>query len=138
MTKTLRVIDGFFIAEEGDMFNLTEDGTKYSLEKKEEFYKFGDDSKTEVQSTYASTFQISNSYAKQLVDEGYLEEVTEKSNKQFVNVFSEIDALIEKYTNELKTIDVDTKDMPQCLRVEKETVLSNLVKVLNYLKNLKK
>ena len=99
MTKTLRVIDGFFIAEEGDTFNLTEDGSKYSLEKNEEFYKFGDDSKTEVQSSYSSKFQISISYAKQLVDEGYLEEVTDKSNKQFVNVFSEIDTLIEKYTN---------------------------------------
>lgn len=137
MTKTLRVIDSFFIAEVGDVFSLNEDGTKYSLVKSEEFYKVADDSSSEVQSSYTSTFEISTSYAKKLIEEGYLEEETEKNDgKPFVNVFDEINSLIQKYNSELQNL--ATEDMPQCLRVEKETVLSNLVKVLNYLKNLKK
>lgn len=138
MTKTLRVIDPFFIAELGDIFILNAEGTHYNLEKTEEFHKITDDYSSEIKSSYTSSYQISTSYAKELIEDGYLQEEIEKPTKQFVNVFNEIDSLIEKYSIELNNIDKDTKDMPQCLKVEKETVLSNLVKVLNYLKNLKK
>lgn len=65
-----------------------------------------------------------------------LEEVVEKND--FVNVFDEIDNLLNKYSEELSQIDTTMADAPECLKVEKRTVLANLSKVLNYLKSLKK
>lgn len=64
-----------------------------------------------------------------------LKEVTEKA-EPFINVFDEIDSLIEKYTYDLNNI--DGQDMPECMKVEQRTVMLNLIKVLNYLKGLKK
>lgn len=64
-----------------------------------------------------------------------LKELIDKS-EPFINVFDEIDSLIEKYTYDLNK--VDTQDMPECMKVEQRTVMLNLIKVLNYLKGLKK
>ena len=138
MTKTLRVIAPFFVAEIGDKFELNDSGL-YSLEKSEEFYKIAGDDTSDVRSSFSSMFSISQEYAKQLIEEEYLEEMIDKKDtRAFVNVFDEIDSLIEKYTSELNTLDKDMKNEPQCLVVEKTTVLNNIIKVLNYLKNLKK
>lgn len=135
MSKTLRVINPFFVVDTGDMFTLTEDGTLYTFERNEEFHKAGDTN--ELNSSYAATFNISIDYAKQLVEDGYLEEVDTK-DKKFVNVFDEISALIDKYQKDLDNIDVDTAGQPQCLKVEKTTVLTNILSVLNHLKTLRK
>ena len=134
MTKTLHVIDPFFIAEIGDIFELDETGNTYSLVKSEEFYKIAGDETSEVQSSCTSTFSISTDYAKKLVKDGYLEE---QKNTTFRNVFDEINDLINKYTNELNDV-ANQKDLPKCVQVEKETVLNNLITMLNYLKDLKK
>lgn len=135
MAKTLRVIDSFFVMELGDTFTLSEDGKFYIAEHNEEFHKGGDTD--ELNSTFSSTFRISTDYAKQLVKDGYLEEV-DPEPKKFVNVFDEIDNLIERYQDELNRIDTDFAGEPQCLRVEKTTVLTNILSVLNHLKNLRK
>lgn len=137
MAKTLQVIDPFFIAELGDMFELNENGD-YSLEKKEEFYKIADDKTSDVQSSCSSTFVISAEYAEKLVKDGYLEEVNENTSndKAFVNVFDEINNLISKYEYDLSKI--ANEDVPMCVKVEKQTVLNNLITVLNHLKDLKK
>lgn len=138
MAKILHVIDPFFIAELGDTFELNENGN-YFLEKKEEFYKIADDKTSEVQSSCSSTFVISPDYAKSLIKDGYLEEETDKTAKPFVNIFNEIDSLIEKYTKDLHTLhDKEWDKLPRCVQVEKETVLNNLITVLNHLKDLKK
>lgn len=137
MTKTLHVIDPFFIAEIGDIFELDETGNTYSLVKSEEFYKIAGDETSEIQSSCTSTFNISIDYAKKLVKDGYLEEEVEHKNTTFRNVFDEINDLIDKYTNELNDM-CNQKDMPKCVQVEKETVLNNLITMLNYLKDLKK
>lgn len=138
MRKTLNVITPFFTAELGDKFTLTEDEKFYSLDKNEEFHKLGDDS-GEVQSSFYSTFKISPDYANSLIKEGYLaKDENDVQEKPFVNVFDEIDNLISEYTKEIAHIETDMKDQPRCVKVEKETVLHNLVKVLNYLKDLKK
>lgn len=137
MSKKLHVIDPFFIAELDDMFELNENGD-YSLEKKEEFYKIADDKSSKVQSSCSSTFIISPEYAQTLIKDGYLEEETEKEDKPFVNIFDEINTLIEKYSTDLKNIDADMQNVPQCVKLEKETVLNNLITVLNHLKDLKK
>lgn len=137
MAKTLQVIDPFFIAELGDMFELNENGD-YSLEKNEEFYKIADDKTSKVQSSCSSTFVISAEYAEKLVKDGYLEEMSENKSddREFVNVFDEINDLISKYETELSQI--ANEDAPMCVKVEKQTVLNNLITVLNHLKDLKK
>ena len=136
MAKTLRVIDSFFVMEAGDIFTLSEDGKFYTAEHNEEFHKSGDTD--ELNSAFSSTFRISVDYAKQLIDGGYLEEVNPEPKKKFVNIFDEIDSLITRYQNELNSIDTDFADEPQCLKVEKTTVLTNILSVLNHLKTLRK
>jgi Cdc6-like AAA superfamily ATPase len=135
MSKTLRVIDSFFVVEVGDTFQLSEDGNSYIFERSEEFRKAGEN--IDQNATYNASFTISTEYAKQLIQEGYLEEVEEKK-QQFVNVFDEINNLINKYQQELMHIDEDMKNEPACMKVEKTTVLSNILGVLNHLKTLRK
>ena len=135
MRNTLRVIEPFFTAEAGDTFILTEDGN-YSSQRSEEFHKAGESS--ELNAQYNSTFSISKEYAKQLVKEGFLEEIKKEADNKFVNIFDEINSLIVKYENDLSNVEMDMKDAPQCLKVEKTTVLTNILEVLNYLKSLKK
>lgn len=136
MSNILRVIDPFFITEVGDTFTLSEDGDTYEFQKNEEFHKAGDES--DINSSYSATFKISTDYAKQLITDGYLEEVSQKENKNFVNVFDEIDKLIKRYDYQLNNIDLDMADQPQCVKVEKTTVLTNILSVLNHLKELRK
>lgn len=135
MNKKLKVVEPFFNLGLDDTFELTEDGKNYVAERTEEYNKqgaFGE----ELSSSFSSSFSISPDYAKQLIEEGYLEEVVEPTNgKDFVNVFDEIDKLLDDYTYRLKNVD---KDQPEVLKLEETTVLSNLVKVLKHLKNLKK
>ena len=77
-------------------------------------------------------------YAVRLVF-GYLEEVNENENKtSFVNVFDEIDTLLEKYKKGMENLEEDMIGLPACVKVEKETVLSNLITLLEHLKSLKK
>lgn len=134
MSKILKVIESFFTVEEGDTFVLSEDGKTYTCEHNEEFHKAGDSN--DINSSFTSTFSISAGYAKQLIEDGYLEEVA--PTKSFVNVFDEIDNLIGKYTNDLNNIDAEMANQPQCLKVEKTTVLTNILSVLNHLKTLRK
>lgn len=135
MSNILRVIDPFFITEIGDMFTLAEDGN-YEFQKNEEFHKAGESN--EINSSYTATFKISKDYAQQLINDGYLEEVNADKKANFVNVFDEIDNLIKRYDEQLKNIDIDMANEPQCLKVEKTTVLTNILSVLNHLKTLRK
>ncbi len=138
MAKTLRVIDSFFVMEVGDTFEYSEESKAYVSHHKEEFYKMDGQTVGEVKSSYDSEFRISEEYAKELVKEGFLEEVTENDSKPFVNIFDEIDNLLSKYKNGLKNLEEDTVGLPTCVKVERETVLTNLVTVLEHLKSLKK
>ena len=136
MAKILRVTAPFLTAEVGDKFELTENNS-YSLKKNEDFYKIAGDKTSDIKSSFASTVVLSADYANELMDEGYLEEYNEEK-KSFVNVFDEVDRLICKYAEELDNINETMKNEPEVLRLEKTTVLTNLIKVLNHLKNLKK
>ena len=136
MTKTLRVIDPFFIMELGDIFEYSDDLKMYVSKHKEEFFD-DDNFNSEIKSSFNSEFQISEEYAKTLLNEGYIEEV-EDNDKRFVNIFDEIDSLISTYSRNLENIDKDMKGLPACLKTEKETVLTNLITVLKHLKSLKK
>jgi hypothetical protein len=137
MAKILRVIDPFFVMDLNDTFEYNADTKMYVSHHKEEFYKMDDDTINEVKSSYNSEFQISEDYAKTLIEEGYLEEVTE-SDKPFVNVFDEIDTLLNKYQKGLETLNEDCAELPTCVKVERETVLTNMVTLLKHLKGLKK
>lgn len=138
MANKLRVINPFFVMDVNDIFELDENTKMYVSTHKEDFYKVDDGSVNEIKSSYNSEFQISEDYARTLIKEGYLEEVNEENKTAFVNVFDEINNLLEKYKNGLKTIEEDTVGLPVCVKVEKEAVLTNLVTLLEHLKSLKK
>lgn len=138
MAKTLRVINPFFMADKDDTFVLSDDGKFYIAEHNEEFQAFGSDD-TDTKSSFSSTFTISINWAKELIEEGYLEEVSPKTEKStFVNVFDEIDILLKKYSDELKNLPKDMADAPECVKVERTTVLTNIITVLEHLKSLRK
>lgn len=139
MTKTLVVTKPFYMLEAGDLLELSKDGKEYIASYDEEMGNSMDDG-AEVYGSFSSTFKISPAYAQELIEQGYLknDEPVKKDNSQFVNVFSEIDNLLEKYSDEIENLDEDYATMPQCLKVEKATVLNNMITVLKHLKNLKK
>lgn len=136
MTKILKVIKPFFVMENGDTFEYNADTDQYESVYNEEHNSSNEDNSTVV-SSYNSVYRISKEYAKMLLDNGYVEEVDEK--KRFVNIFDEIDNKLSEYNNELYTLKTKAdENTPQCLLVEKETVLRNIIKLLEYLKGLKK
>ena len=136
MTKILKVIKPFFVMENGDTFEYNADTDQYENVYNEEHNSSNEDNSTVI-SSYNSVYRISKEYAKMLLDNGYVEEVDEK--KRFVNIFDEIDNKLSEYNEELYTLsNGDNDDTPQCLLVEKETVLRNMIKLLEYLKGLKK
>lgn len=136
MTKILKVVKPFFVMEEGDTFEYNEETNQYESVYNEERNSSNEDNSTVV-SSYNSVYRISKEYAKMLLDNGYVEEVDEK--KRFVNIFDEIDNKLSEYNNELYTLKTKAdENTPQCLLVEKETVLRNMIKLLEYLKGLKK
>ena len=136
MTKILKVIKPFFVMENGDTFEYNADTDQYESVYNEEHNSSNEDNSTVV-SSYNSVYRISKEYAKMLLDNGYVDEVDDK--KRFVNIFDEINNKLSEYNNEL--CDLKSKadeNTPQCLLVEKETVLRNMIKLLEYLKGLKK
>jgi acetyl-CoA carboxylase beta subunit len=136
MTKILKVIKPFFVMENGDTFEYNADTDQYESVYNEEHNSSNEDNSTVV-SSYNSVYRISKEYVKMLLDNGYVEEVDEK--KRFVNIFDEIDNKLSEYNNELYTLKTKAdENTPQCLLVEKETVLRNMIKLLEYLKGLKK
>jgi hypothetical protein len=136
MTKILKVIKPFFVMENGDTFEYNADTDQYESVYNEEHNSSNEDNSTVV-SSYNSVYRISKEYAKMLLDNGYVEEVDDK--KRFVNIFDEINNKLSEYNNELYALKSKAdEDTPQCLLVEKETVLRNMIKLLDYLKGLKK
>lgn len=136
MAKILKVTKPFFVMEIGDTFEYDANTKQYKSVYNIE-HNGSDEKNTTVVSTYNSVYTISEEYAKMLIDNGYIEEVDEK--KRFVNIFDEIDNKLSEYNNELYTLKIKAdENTPQCLLVEKETVLRNMIKLLEYLKGLKK
>lgn len=136
MTKILKVIKPFFVMENGDTFEYNDDTDQYESVYNEEHNSSNEDNSTVV-SSYNSVYRISKEYAKMLLDNGYVEEVDDK--KRFVNIFDEINNKLSEYNEELYNLsNGNNDDTPQCLLVEKETVLRNMIKLLEYLKGLKK
>lgn len=137
MTNTLIVIKPFYTLNIGDTLELSEDKQTYVASHTETMANSIDDG-NDIYGSYTTALTISTSYAKELIEEGFLKCEDSSQKSKFVNVFTEIDNLLNKYQFELANVDESCKDMPQCVKVEKITVLNNIIKVLNYLKNLKK
>lgn len=141
MAKILKVTKPFFVMEIGDTFEYDANTKQYKSVYNIE-HNGSDEKNTTVVSTYNSVYTISEDYAKMLIDNGYLEEsyidTEQEKPTQFVNIFNEIDKLISEYSKDLNDVDNEYKDMPECLKVEKVTVIKNLLKLLTYLKSLKK
>ena len=136
MTNKLRVIEPFYNLETGDELELSKDGKNFVFEVSESNASTSDSGSTN-NASFSAKFTISVDYAKQLVKDGYLEEETERES-DFKNIFTEIDNLISMYGTELKNIDNEFANQPACLKVEKQTVLNNMIKVLSHLRGLKK
>ena len=138
MSKILKVIKKFYLLEVGDTLELSENGLEYTNIHNEELNE-SNESGSDISARFTSTYSISTDYAKLLIEEGYLAPYDEpETQKGFVNVFDEIDTMLETYNEELDNLDEDFADEPACLKVEKETVLRNMIKVLNHLNSLKK
>lgn len=136
MNNILKVIKPFYMLKAGDTLELNEDGFFVNT-RNEELNESNEDNE-DIQARYTQTYSISKDYAKLLIEEGYLAPVEEKKEKAFVNVFDEISNMLEEYNEELGNIDDDMADEPACLKVEKETVLRNMIKILEHLNSLKK
>lgn len=139
MTKTLKVIEPFFGMEAGDEMKLSQDGKMYVSEYSSEYH--ADDEDDTAAAVYNSTCSISPSYAQQLIREGYLAQTKPEPkipDTPFVNVFDEIDSMIATYKTDLANLDMDERNTPEALKVEKKTVLQNLIKALTHLKTLRK
>lgn len=139
MTNFLEVKKPFFVMEVGDTFEYSEKEGVY-VSKYSESHTENNDSNANISSTYSSEYKISKEYAKALIESGFLAEVTEtaKTSSNFVNVFDEINSLLDTYKNDLKHLDEEMAVLPACLKVEKQTVLTNLIDVLTHLSSLKK
>lgn len=135
--KNLKVIKPFSVLEVGDTLTLSADGKSFETEYNETFEWPGIDC-LDMSSTFAGKFSISIDYAKTLIEQGFLADYDSAKKDGFVNIFDAIDELLEKYTADLDEVKHLDADVPACLKVEKETVLTNLITVLNHLKNLKK
>lgn len=137
MTKILKVVKPFFVMEVGDTFEYEANTKQYKSVYNEEHNSSNEDNSSVV-SSYNSVYTISEDYAKMLIDNGYLVEFPSKNDKPFVNIFDAITELTVKYKKELNDLFTTEDDIPQCLKVEKETVLRNMIKLLEHLSSLKK
>lgn len=139
MTKILKVVKPFFVMEIGDTFEYDNDTNRYKSVYNVENNSSNDNNST-VMSSYSSVYTISTEYAKVLIGQGYLEQVDENSaeSKKFVNVFDEISNLISVYNKDLADVLRSDDNTPQCLKIERETVLRNMIKLLEHLNSLKK
>lgn len=136
MSKTLQVIEPFFTLSVGDTLELSKDGKRYVNVRSNEFNKAGKDGE-DYSSSFESTITLSVAYAKELLEDGYVCEVANEE-RNFVNVFTEIDNLLEKYNNEIASLDKTMSGAQECVKLERFTVLRNLITLLTYLKGLKK
>lgn len=125
--------------EPGDTFELSDDNL-YECKRTETFSNISEDGDSIAKTSMS--FSVSKDYIEFLEKNGIVSHGSEKNTEntkstKFKNVFDEIDNMLETYNEDLENIEKDMKDSPACMKVEKETVLRNLIKALDYLKSLK-
>lgn len=136
----LKVIKNFNQMEVGDIYQFSDEENGYVCEvnRDDSYMDARTGSKYSTKSSYKNV--ISANYAQKLIDNGYLEYIEQQPKKQeeHVNVFDEMETLRSKYIKDLAELDENYKDQPACVKLEAETVLTNMTKVLTYLLNLKR
>lgn len=137
MNKTLQVQKDFDQARVGDIYNLSEDGKSYVYESVEDNSYVDARTGSTISSKNSYRNEISEAYAEKLLSLGYLSAVEDKQ-KEYKNVFHEMEHLRDIYIENLKNLDEDYKDQPACVKVEAETVLSNMIKLCDHLLSLQK
>lgn len=135
----LKVIKNFNQMEVGDIYQFSdkEDGYVCEVNRDDSYLDARTGSKYSAKSSYKNV--ISANYAQKLIDNGYLTLLEEpKKNDDHINVFDEIQNLLGIYLKDLSNLDETYKNQPACVKIEAETVLSNMIKVLNHLLDLKR
>ena len=131
----LKLVKPLYYMEPGSVFKF-KDG-EYVCEIKNNVNDvITNDGKNTVE--FSQRMSISEESAKNLIEKGFLKEVVSEDDSNFINVFDQIDKMLTMYKTELNNLDNDYEGSPACMKVEKETVLKNLIKALTYLKNLKR
>ena len=133
MTKKIKVISPFYGLAVGDTLTLSDDGKTYVFEEHK-----GINSDTGLQSKFDLIFKISANKVKELVELGTFAYVEEKKSSSFVNVFDEIDNLLEEFQEEAKKFVNTNEDKPSWLQKEHSNVIESNIDLLMYLKSLKK
>ena len=130
--KTYKVIKEFGCAQKGDMLQENEEGLfELSVE-------------CNCDDCYCSrNVCISSDIADTLAHAGYLEEAVEMTSVSIAKdkleeVLNFVEEKIEQYTadHEALTAQYNEGDIPQCVKVEADTVYFNLIKVLNKIKEI--
>lgn len=137
MDKNLKAIKSFDQTKAGDIYQLSEDGKTYTCQVNYDNSYIDTRTGNIMQSKNSYTHEISTEYAKKLVESGYLS-AAENKQDEYKNVFHEMEHLRNTYIKNLENLDEDYKDQPACVKIEAETVLTNMTKVLTYLLNLKR
>ena len=128
--KTYKVIKEFGCAQKGDVLQENEEGLfELSVE-------------CNCDDCYCSrNICISSDIADTLATAGYLEEFEEEVKcpiAKLNEVLNFVETKIEQYTedHEALTAQYNEGDVPQCVKVEADTVYFNLIKVLNKIKDI--
>ena len=128
--KTYKVIKEFGCAQKGDVLQENEEGLfELSVE-------------CNCDDCYCSrNICISSDIADTLATAGYLEEFEEEVKcpiAKINEVLNFVETKIEQYTedHEALTVQYNEGDVPQCVKVEADTVYFNLIKVLNKIKDI--
>lgn len=135
----LKVIKNFNQMEVGDIYQFSDEENGYVCEvnRDDSYLDARTGSKYSAKSSYKNV--ISANYAQKLIDNGYLTLLEEPKKKEdHVNVFDEMKTLLDTYMKDLGNLDENYKDQPACVKLEAETVLANMIRVLNHLLTLKR
>lgn len=130
--KTYKVIKEFGCAQKGDVLHENEEGLFELIVE------------CDCSDCYSSrSICISSDIADTLATAGYLEEAVEMTSVSIAKdkleeVLNFVEEKIEQYTadHEALTSQYNEGDLPQCVKVEADTVYFNLLKVLNKIKGI--
>ena len=130
--KTYKVIKEFGCAQKGDLLQENEEGL------------FELNVECDCADCYSSrSVCISSDIADTLATAGYLEEAVEMTSVSIAKdkleeVLNFVEEKIEQYAadHEALTAQYNEGDVPQCVKVEADTVYFNLIKVLNKIKEI--
>lgn len=130
--KTYKVIKEFGCAQKGDVLHENEEGLfELSVE-------------CDCNDCYSSrSICISSDIADTLALAGYLEEFEEcepicPSEEKLKSISEHIDMLLEQYASDHEALiaQYNEGDVPQCVKVEADTVYFNMNKVLKHIQDL--